>query len=94
VGTTTTDGAGAYQFDPVAAGTYRINIRNVSVSATTTVAGNLQVQGSASVGNPVRLINVATGATLSATTDANGNFSFAGVAAGTYRINIRKVIIP
>lgn len=94
VGSTTTNGAGAYQFDPVSAGNYRINIRNIGVSAATTVAGNLLIKGSASVGNPVKLINAATGATVSATTDGSGNFSFAGVSPGTYRINIRNVIVP
>lgn len=94
IATTTTDANGDYEFDPVAPGTYEILIKKVNVTGPTTVSGNLQVQGAPSVGNPVKLRNKATGVTLSTTTDANGDYSFAGVASGGYKLTIKNVVVP
>jgi len=89
---TTTDTNGAYQFHPVDPGTYKITIKKVKVVGTATVSGNLQVHEIPSAGNAVKLKNVSTGATLSTTTDASGNYSFAGVPSGKYKIIINNVV--
>jgi subtilisin family serine protease len=94
IASTTTDVNGDYQFDPVASGTYSIVIKNVGVSGPKIVSGGLQVQGFPSVGNPVKLRNVATGVTVGTTTDASGNYSFGEVASGIYQITIKNVVIP
>jgi hypothetical protein len=91
---TTTDAAGAYQFDPVASGSYKIGIGTFTVSAPATVSGNLTVKGAPSVGTKVKLKNKTTGLVLKTTTDASGNFSFAGAAAGTSKITISPVPVP
>jgi hypothetical protein len=92
--TTTTDATGSYQFDPVAAGSYKIIIGSFTVPGTTTVSGALQVKGAPSVGTKVKLKNVATGVTVNTTTDASGAFSFASVAPGKYKITLPKVTVP
>ena len=91
---TTTDAAGAYQFDPVASGNYKVGIGTFVVGAPTTVSGTLTVKGAPSVGTKVKLKNKTTGAVLKTTTDASGNFSFAGAAAGTSKITISPVPVP
>ena len=89
---TTTDTNGAYQFHPVDPGTYKITIKKVKVVGTATVSGNLQVQENPSVGNAVKLKDVATGTTLNTTTDISGNYSFGGVPSGRYKIIINNVV--
>lgn len=88
--TTTTDANGHYEFTTVANGTYKITIKSVTVSSTAAVLGNVQVNSSPEVGKTVRLRS--TG--LTDTTDANGDFAFAGVAPGSYTIIIKKVDLP
>jgi hypothetical protein len=91
---TTTDAAGAYQFDPVASGSYKIKIGLFEVGAPTTVSGTLTVKGAPSVGTKLKLRNLDTGVVLKTTTDAGGNFSFAGVAPGTHKVIISPVPVP
>ncbi len=93
VASTTIDEEGEYRFD-VAAGTYKIVIKNVSVDGPTTVEGSLQVpEGTFSAGNPVKLKNVDTKA-VRRTTTSDGNYTFAGVESGTYKIVIKNVVVP
>jgi parallel beta-helix repeat protein len=91
---TSTDGAGRYQFDPVPAGPYQITVKTVSVASTAAVSGNLRVKGLPSAGNTVKLKNLGTGFTVSTSTDAAGNFSFAGVQPGSYKLSIMGVTVP
>jgi hypothetical protein len=91
---TTTDAAGAYQFDPVDPGSYKITIGRFEVGAPTTVSGTLMVQGAPSAGTKLKLKNLDTGLLLKSTTDAGGTFSFAGVSAGTHKLNIPTVTVP
>jgi hypothetical protein len=91
---TTTDAAGVYQFDPVASGKYNLTIGPFVVGAPTTVSGNLTVKGAPSVGMNVRLKNRETDVVREATTDASGNFSFAGAVPGTHTITISTVTVP
>jgi hypothetical protein len=90
---TRTDGTGTYQFDP-GAGTYRIRIKPLEVPGPTRVSGTLEVQETPSVGTKVRFKNLETGAKVSTLTDASGAFSFAGVEAGGYKINVPTVTVP
>jgi hypothetical protein len=46
------------------------------------------------VGTKVRFKNLETGAKVSTLTDASGAFSFAGVEAGGYKINVPTVTVP
>jgi hypothetical protein len=91
---TTTDAAGVYQFDPVASGKYNLTIGPFVVGAPTTVSGNLTVKGAPSVGMNVKLKNRETDVVREATTDASGNFSFAGAVPGTHTITISTVTVP
>jgi hypothetical protein len=91
---TTTDAAGAYQFDPVASGSYKITIGTFEVGAPSTVSGNLTVKGAPSVGTKLKLKNLDTGVVRKTTTDASGNFSFAGAAPGIHKIAIPTVPVP
>ena len=78
----------------MASGSYKIGIGTFVVSAAATVSGNLTVKGAPSVGTKVKLKNKTTGTVLKTTTDASGNFSFAGVVPGTYKIIISPVPVP
>ena len=91
---TTTDAAGIYQFDPVAAGSYNITIGPFVVSAPTTVSGNLTVKGAPSVGTNLKLKNRETDVVRQTATDASGNFSFAGAVPGTHTLTISAVPVP
>jgi protocatechuate 3,4-dioxygenase beta subunit len=91
---TTTDAAGAYQFDQVASGSYKIKIGLFEVGAPTTVSGTLTVKGAPSVGTKLKLKNLDTGVVRKTTTDASGNFSFAGAAPGIHKIAIPTVPVP
>jgi hypothetical protein len=91
---TTTNGAGAYQVDPVASASYSITIGTFVVGSPATVSGNLKVKGAPSVGTKLKLKNQTTGVLLKTTTDASGNFSFAGAAPGKYKITISPVPVP
>jgi hypothetical protein len=91
---TTTDAAGVYQFDPVASGSYNITIGPFVVGAPTTVSGNLALKGAPSVGTNVKLKNRETDIVRVTTTDASGNFSFAGAVPGTHTITISSVLVP
>ena len=91
---TTTDANGAYQFDPVAAGSYKITIGTFAVSWKSVVWGNLKVKGAPSVGTKLKLKNQTTGVGRRTTTDANGNFSVHVPAAGTYKLTISPVTVP
>ena len=91
---TTTDAAGTYQFDPVAAARYKITIGTFAVGATATVSGNLTVGGAPSVGTNVTLKDKGTGALVTTTTDASGNFSFPDVTPGNYTISMLPVVVP
>jgi carboxypeptidase family protein/beta-propeller repeat-containing protein len=91
---TTTDATGVYQFDPVASGSYNITIGPFVVGALTTVSGNLALKGAPSVGTNVKLKNRETDIVRVTTTDASGNFSFAGAVPGTHTITISTVIVP
>jgi hypothetical protein len=42
----------------------------------------------------VKLKNKTTGVLLKTTTDASGNFSFAGAAPGKYKLTISPVSVP
>jgi hypothetical protein len=90
----TTDDAGAYQFGPVAAGTYQITGKPLIVASATTVSGSLRVKGAPSAGTPVALRNVATGVVSKTTTDANGHFSFAVAVPGSYKVVVSAVMVP
>jgi subtilisin family serine protease len=88
--TTTTDANGYYEFTAVPNGTYRITIMRVNVPSTTTVSGhvtdnNTPESGKIVVFSPNLKLDI---------TDANGEFSFPGVAPGTYRIRINQVDVP
>jgi hypothetical protein len=91
---TTTNGAGGYQFDQVTSGSYKITIGTFTVSGPATISGNLKVKGGPSVGTKVKLKSKTTGLVLKTTTDASGNFSFAGAASGKYKITISPVPVP
>jgi hypothetical protein len=88
--TTTSNAIGAYQFDPVDPGKYRImTARRVVVGSTSTVSGNVMVKGAPLAGAKVKLKPLNT-----TTTDASGNFSFSGVAPGNYRVTVVTVPVP
>lgn len=91
---TTTDSGGHYQFNPVAAGSYQIAVKSLTVPSTTTVSGNLLVRGLPSVGVKVKLKNRSTGSTASTSTDGVGSFSFAGVPPGSYSLSIAGIAVP
>jgi hypothetical protein len=91
---TTTDPAGAYQFDPVASGSYSITIGTFVVGASATLSGNLKVKGAPSVGTKLKIKNKNTGVVSKTTTDASGNFSLPGAAPGAYKITISPVPVP
>ena len=91
---TTTDAAGIYQFDPVASGSYNLTIGPFVVGAPTTVSGNLTVKGAPSVGTNLKLKNRETDVVRQTTTDASGNFSFAGAVPGTHTLTISTVAVP
>ena len=87
--TTTSNAIGAYQFDPVEPGKYKITTKRwVVVASTSTVSGNVTVKGAPLVGAKVKL------GTLNTTTDAGGNFSFSGVAPGKYKVIVVTVPVP
>jgi hypothetical protein len=95
--TTTTDVTGSYQFNPVSAGSYNIVIGTFIVQEITTVSGGLLVKGvpfKTSKRKEVELKNLGTKVTVYTTTDASGNFSFAGVLPGKYKITIPKITVP
>lgn len=51
---------------------------------TSTISGN--VGGTAASGAQVQCTNIQTGVILAAAADGSGNYTFSGLAAGTYRI--------
>jgi hypothetical protein len=89
-----TDAAGGYQFEPVASGSYSIGIGTFMLTTPNTISGNLRVKLAPSVGTKLKLKNKTTGLLLKTTTDASGNFSFAGAAAGQYKLTISPVAVP
>jgi hypothetical protein len=90
---TTTDATGAYHFD-LTAGSYSITIGTFVLNAPNTVSGSLIVKLAPSVGTKVKLKNKTAGVVRRTTTDASGNFSFAGAASGQYKITISPVTVP
>jgi hypothetical protein len=91
---TTTDDAGAYAYDPVAAGTYKLTLTRASVGATGDVSGNLRIRGQPAAGNTVKLKSLGTGITVATKTDAGGSFSFPGIQPGSYKLSILDVTVP
>jgi nitrous oxidase accessory protein NosD len=92
--TRTTDDAGAYVFDPVPAGPYQLTATGIGLVSISTVSGSFRIHGQPSAGNTVKLKNTGTGGTVSRLTDANGQFSFAGVQPGSYKLSISGVAVP
>jgi hypothetical protein len=92
--TRTTDDAGAYVFDPVPAGPYQLTATGIALASTSTVSGSFRIHGQPSVGNTVKLKNTGAGGSVSRLTDANGQFSFAGVQPGSYKLSISGVAVP
>lgn len=90
----TTDDAGAYVFDPVPAGPYQLIATGIGPASISTVSGSFRIHGQPSAGNTVKLKNTGTGGTVRRLTDANGQFSFAGVQPGSYKLSIPGVAVP
>lgn len=86
--TTTTDVNGAYTFNAVPAGTFKVKIFGLSLAGT--YSGNVKVNAVGEVGKKVKIKGVA-GTTL---TDGTGTFSKAGVPAGSHTVTIKLVDVP
>jgi len=88
VGTTATNGSGAYTFTPVNAGIYKVIIKGLSGAGT--YSGNISVNAVGEAGKTVKIGN--GGGTT--TTNASGDFSKVGVLAGNHKVTIKNVDVP
>jgi hypothetical protein len=86
--TTTTDVNGAYTFNAVPAGVFKVKI--MAVSGAGTYSGNVKVNAVGEAGKKVKIQGVA-GTSL---TDGTGTFSKAGVPAGSHNVTIKLVDVP
>lgn len=89
VDSTTTGAGGSYSFTGAADGTYKVQIKNVSLGAPATVSGHIDVNAVAAVGNKVKVSQVA-GTVL---TDGSGDFSSPNVPAGTHKVTIKNLLV-
>ena len=88
VGTTTTNGSGAYTFTPVNAGIYKVIIKGLSGAGD--YSGNISVNAVGEAGKTVKVSNGGG----STTTNASGNFTKVGVLAGNHKVTIKNVDVP
>ena len=86
--TTTTDGSGNFTFSNVPNGSFKVKI--MGVAGPGTFSGNVSVNSVGESGKKVKIKGIAG----TVTTDGSGNFSKAGVTAGSHNVTIKKVDLP